>query len=83
MSAFCSPSQSCPNTPNLPIGWFKMGPSFVSTQQYRHYLNWNIFCMPVCTFSSLDPRMPAIEDVASVGAMCKWYNTHGRCPNFK
>ena len=83
LSTFCSPSQSCPSTPNLPNCWFKMGVRSVTTQQYKHYLNFQIACMPVCSFSSLDSRMPALEDVSSVGAMCKWYNTHGRCPHFK
>ena len=83
LSTFCSPSQSCPSTPNLPNCWFKMGPRFETTQQYRHYMNSHVFCMPVCSFDSLDPRMPALEDVASTERMCQWYNTHGRCPDFK
>lgn len=83
LSTFCSPSQSCPNTPNLPNCWFDMGVRSVDVQQYIHYLNFNISCMPVCTFRSKETRMPALENVSSVGSMCQWFNTHGRCPDFQ
>ena len=83
LQTFCSPSQSCPNTRNLPNCWFSLGVTSVDTQTYYHYLNVRISCLPVCIFKSLDPRMPAIDDVSSVGAMCNWYNSHGRCPEFE
>ena len=82
LSTMCSPSQSCPSTPNLPNCWFKMGVRSVTAQKYKHYLNRRIACMPVCSFTSYDSRMPALEDVSSVGSMCTWYNSHGRCPDF-
>ena len=83
LQTFCSPSQICPNTPNLPNCWFSKGVTSVDFQQYIHYLNIHISCMPVCLFASKDSRMPAISNVSSVGQMCQWYNTHGRCPDFQ
>ena len=62
---------------------FSFGVSFVTDQQYIHYLNVGITCLPVCVFGSNDRRMPTINDVASVGNMCQWYNSHGQCPNFE
>ena len=83
LQTFCSPSRRCPNSPNLPNCWFSRGVTSVDFQQYIHYLNIQISCMPVCIFASKDSRMPALDDVASVGKMCEWYNTHGRCPDFR
>ena len=83
LTSFCSPSRHCPDNKVLPNCWFKMGVRSVTKQKYKHYLNKRIACMPACSFSSKYYKMPALEDIASVGRMCKWFFTHGRCPEFR
>ena len=79
---FCAPEQGCPTGNHFSNRLFRMGISSKTLQQYWYYLNNQIFCMPICAFGSNDSRMPALEDVASVGTMCQWYNRYGRCPDF-
>ena len=83
LQVICSPHQKCPDNRNLPSCWFSLGITMKSYQQYKHFYNVKISCMPVCVLSSYDRRMPTVDQVASVGDMCTWYYSYGRCPEFK
>ena len=80
---FCIPNRSCPTGQHFSNRLFSIGISSVDLQQYLHYINKGIHCMPVCIFGSNDSRMPYLEGVASAGNMSQWYNRYGRCPDFR
>ena len=78
----CAPNHSCSKSLFVPSFLFRRGVSGVTDQQYIHFSSLNISCLPVCIFNSYDQRMPSLEQVGSVGNLCQWLNSHGKCPDF-
>ena len=82
-SAVCTIERKCPNRPNkLPSCWYTTGTTSGNYQEYLHFFNSELSCLPACNFMSDHPDMPTVAQVGRMGKMCDWIAEHGRCPDF-
>jgi len=83
MAAQCSGERQCPSGGKLPTCWYAMGTTQHNMQQYYHFTNSQMSCVPCCNVGSRNSKMPVCSQVSSLGALCDWYFTKGRCPDFR
>ena len=82
MVVVCSGYYRCSDPTFIPSVLFTNGVQLSSTYNYQHYSTKNLSCLPVCVFKSYDRRVPTLDQVASVGDLCQWLYSHGKCPDF-
>jgi len=83
MAAQCSGERKCPEGGTLPNCWYALGTTQQSMQNYYHFTNSQMSCVPCCNVRSRNSKMPVCSQVAALGDLCEWYFTKGRCPHFK
>ena len=82
MQVICN-RRRCPDDEDLPNCWFALGVSKDRKFQiFNHFLNFNMYCMPVCAVSSYETKMPTIYQVETIDEMCEWFKSYGQCPYF-
>ena len=60
MAAQCSGNRNCPTGGKLPSCWYAMGTTNTNMQQYYHFTNSEMSCIPCCNVRSRHSKMPGL-----------------------
>ena len=59
MVAQCSADRNCPSNGRLPSCWYGVGNQIHSMQQFYHFTDSSMSCLPCCTERSNHSKMPS------------------------
>ena len=60
MAAQCSGERKCPEGGTLPNCWYAIGTTQQSMQNYYHFTNSQMSCVPCCNVRSRNSKMPGL-----------------------
>ena len=58
MAAQCSGELRCPSGGYMPTCWYALGTTQQTMQQYYHFTNHQMSCVPCCNVRSRNSKMP-------------------------